>query len=63
LPANSQLHFSGNSWVCKSGYFQSGNSCLPVVLPENAQLHFSGNSWVCKWGYAQKGDRCILLQQ
>ena len=58
MPANSQLSSSGNNWVCSRGYFQSGNSCLPVALPPNAQLNGYGDGWVCSRGYFQSGNAC-----
>ena len=30
MPANAQLDIYGSGWVCRSGYYKSGNQCVPV---------------------------------
>ena len=62
LPANSELNYSGHGWMCKSGFSQSGNECVPVQIPANAELNYSGHGWMCKSGFSQSGNECVPVQ-
>ena len=61
-PPNSQIDGYGSGWVCKRGFRQVGNGCVPVQLPENAQIDGYGSGWVCKRGFRQVGNECVPVQ-
>ncbi len=58
IPQNAQLNVMGNGWVCKQGYYRTGNQCAQVQIPQNAQLNVMGNGWVCKQGYKKIAQAC-----
>jgi hypothetical protein len=62
MPPNAQLSVLGNTWVCKPGFYQAGERCLPVQVPQNAQPSVLGDRWICKPGFYQAGERCLPVQ-
>ena len=40
VPLNGKLNALHNDWVCKRGFFKTGNRCLQVRIPKNAKLNF-----------------------
>lgn len=58
VPANAVAWGSG--WVCKVGFKQKGNSCIPTNMPANATAW--GSSWVCNVGFRREGDTCVAAK-
>jgi len=56
IPPNA--YASGDSWKCKSGYYQNNNYCSK--LPSNAIARSYSDGYYCKSGYQKSGQRCVL---
>ncbi len=61
IPENASLNYLGNGWVCNSGFYKSGDSCIKVDIPANASLNYLGNGWVCNSGYYKSGNSCVVV--
>jgi len=62
IPEHAQLDYMGHGWMCQSGFYQSGQSCLAVKIPPHAQLDYTGHGWMCQNGFFQQGNECRALQ-
>ncbi len=61
MPANSELDYSGKSWVCKRGFRPLNGECIAVQIPQNAELDYYGRDWTCKRGFRRLNDGCQVV--
>jgi hypothetical protein len=62
VPHNAHPDYTGRSWTCDNGFFQRGQTCIPVKLPANSRLDYTGHSWTCDNGFFQRGQTCIPIK-
>ena len=58
LPKNAHKNIYGSGWVCKKGFYRSGNKCEPVKIPKHGKLNYLGNGWECQRGFKRSGNKC-----
>jgi hypothetical protein len=57
----SDLSFT-KGWECERGFYQSGDTCLPIEIPPNGHLDTFGKDWKCERGFKKSNRECVSVK-